>query len=82
MTVCQHEGQVTEGYYGYHCIECDEFLYPFGNAPWDIPTDEEQAQIDATEYAAMHWTCDICGGEWGDGWSTCTCDPDEWEINK
>lgn len=72
MTECGHE-RLVEGYYGHDCAACRELIYLYGSAPWDLPTDEEQARIDAEEYFYTHGTCETCGGEWGDGWSTCIC---------
>ncbi len=72
MTTCKHE-KLIEGYYGHDCAVCGELIYPFGGAPWDVPTDDEQARIDAEEYRMTHWTCETCGGEFGDGWTTCRC---------
>lgn len=82
MTTCKHE-KLTEGYYGHDCAACGELIYPWGQAPWDYLTDEEQAQIEREEYEATHGRCETCGGEWGDGWSTCTCDqPRRYRVCK
>ena len=61
-----------DDYYGHQCRNCDSF-FAFGNAPWDYDPDVE-ARIEREEYYATHYTCEICGGEVGDGWSTCVCD--------
>lgn len=67
-----------EGYYGTSCRKCGWFA-PYGCAPWDVPTYEEQAWIDAEEYANSHGVCAFCGGEWGDGWSSCVCEREDHE---
>ncbi len=61
-------------YDGTRCQRCGAF-YVHGLAPWEIPTDDEQARIDREEYEATHGTCEECFGEYGDGWSNCTCRP-------
>lgn len=76
---CSHDWR--EGYYGHDCIKCGAFVV-YGQAPWDVPTDEEQARIDAEEYAYSHGTCETCGGEWGDGWSSCRCNREDDEATR
>lgn len=72
--VCKHNDALTEGYYGYDCALCGELIYPYGQEPWNYLTDEEEAQIAREEYEATHGACAFCGGEWGDGWSSCMCE--------
>lgn len=67
-TECQHAWQ--EEYYGVRCTKCDLF-YVDGSAPWDYVDEDALAR---EEYYYNHGTCEVCGGEWGDGWTTCTCD--------
>ena len=73
---CQHQGGVKEHYYGYKCADCGEFLYPYGCEPW-IDADEEELEREAL---LMEGRCFVCGGEWGDGWSTCRCNLEEAEA--
>jgi hypothetical protein len=74
MTDCNHEWK--DVYYGTICAKCGEF-YPDGCAPWEW-TEEDERRAAKEEYYHNHGTCEVCGGEWGDGWSTCTCDL--WEL--
>lgn len=37
-------------------------------------TPEEEAQIEREEYEATHYICEICGGEFWDGGTSCTCE--------
>ena len=37
---CRHAGELYEGYYGWHCADCDVFLFSYGNPPWAFLTDE------------------------------------------
>ena len=71
MATCLNH-QWEEEYYGYKCIYCGLFV-PFGGEPW--AADDEQVAKD--EYQYNHGTCDMCGGEWGDGWSNCTCEEED-----
>lgn len=83
VSICEHgEHDYYDGYYGTHCRNCDWFA-PYGAASWDIPTEEEQARIDAEEEFYTSGTCAVCGGEWGDGWSSCICSLDmlAWDDN-
>lgn len=50
-----------------YCPYCCEVRDDYGN----IYDYEEFDEDD--EYYRTH-TCEICGGEYGDGWSTCTCE--------
>ena len=50
-----------------HCMDCLEVLADYSYFD-DWEEDEEMFQV---------FTCETCGGEYGDGWSTCTCDDDE-----
>ena len=49
----------TEDYYGQVCRICGDFM----------PNVEEDI-----DEVPEHGTCETCGGEWGDGWSNCTCE--------
>ena len=51
-----------EDYYGQVCRICGDFM----------PNIEEDC-----DEIPEHGTCQTCGGEWGDGWSNCTCDEDD-----
>lgn len=61
-----------DDYYGTRCARCDLF-YPSGSAPWEYDPEEEERTA-REEYYATHGTCEDCFGEYGDGWSNCTCD--------
>lgn len=51
--------------------------YP-GAEPPDL-TEEQEAELAREEYFMTHGYCPVCNGEFGEGWSTCTCvrEPDE-----
>jgi len=51
-------------------------LYP--TEPWLVLTEEQEYQLAKEEYEHNHGTCEVCNGEWGDGWSNCICDSREW----
>lgn len=55
-----------EEYYGHRCSRCGVF-YPHGGAPWDFNPDDDFED----DY---YITCSGCGGEYGNGWSTCICE--------
>jgi hypothetical protein len=78
MTDCKHDW--VDEYYGVRCKHCDTF-YPHGSEPWAYPSDDEIARIEREEYEYSHGRCETCGGEWGDGWSTCTCDRDRPDLD-
>lgn len=66
MSDCPHT-KLCDGYYGHVCAACGVLIYPYGSEPWlDVPDEEEP-----------HGSCEVCGGEWGDGWSSCRCEDDE-----
>lgn len=71
---CDHVWE--DDYYGIGCALCDTW-YPHDGEPWNVPTDAEQARLDEEEYYYTHGTCAVCGGEWGDGWSSCRCDMED-----
>ena len=77
MEECKHDGGLVEGYYGHDCALCGVLIYPYGQEPWNVPTEEQQRIIDEEEYRRTHWTCETCGGEFGDGWTTCTCEVED-----
>lgn len=50
-----------------HCMDCLNVLANYGHYDeWE--EDEGMFQV---------FTCETCDGEYGDGWSTCTCDDGE-----
>ena len=57
-----HKHEWKEGYYGWEC-DCGAFV-AYGSEPW---VDEEDE--DLYEYR----TCEICGGEFWPGGTSCTC---------
>lgn len=59
-----------DGFYDYGHVIYDLY-YP---DEFDYPTEEEERRIEREEYEYNHGVCSTCGGEWGDGWTTCTCD--------
>lgn len=69
---CGGEGEIFEDeeddYYD------DDDYYP---DEFDFPTEEEEARIEEEEYKYCHGICLTCGGAWGDGWSTCTCEDEQ-----
>lgn len=71
---CQHDWK--EEYYGWECRKCRAFA-AYGCEPWTVQTEEDGRQLAEEEYYFSHGYCEICGGEWGDGWSSCTCDDPE-----
>lgn len=48
----------------------DDYYYP---DEFYEPNEEEERRIEQEEYEHNHGVCSTCGGEWGDGWTTCTC---------
>ena len=69
--LCQPGGHDWENdYYGKVCRICGTF-WP------DCYFDEDEGEPEE------RGTCEICGGEWGDGWSNCTCEynPDDPTLN-
>lgn len=52
----------------------DDLHYP---DEFDFPTEQEEWQIETEEYQYSHGDCLGCGGEWGEGWTTCTCGSDD-----
>lgn len=68
ITVCGTCGQDSR------TCECHDSYY--GDPPYYL-TDDEEYEIEKAEYRMTHWTCEVCGGEFGDGWTTCDCEPDE-----
>lgn len=38
------------------------------------PSEEEERRIVDEEYEHNHGICGTCGGEWGEGWTSCICD--------
>jgi len=72
-TACHHDWR--EGYYGWKCAKCGQFV-AHGAEPWLVLTEEQEYQLAKEEYEQNHGTCEVCNGEWGDGWST--CDSREW----
>lgn len=75
--IFSHDWQ--EEYHGHRCSRCDLF-YIHGLAPWEYDPEEEE-RIAREEYYFTHGTCEICFGEYGDGWSNCECD-DQPKCNK
>lgn len=73
---CKHE-KLIEGYYGHDCAACGELVYVYGCEPWVYLTPEEEDALAREEAFYTDGRCEICGGEWGDGWSTCRCDLEE-----
>lgn len=63
---CSHVWR--DAYGGSECVYCGLF-YPSGGAPWDVPIED----TDDTPRG----TCEVCGGEWGDGWSSCQCEDED-----
>jgi hypothetical protein len=72
MTECTHVWKET--YYGLRCELC-QVLIPNGNGPW-MPLEDELEDDDEESYYE-YGTCQTCGGEYGPGWSCCTCDEDD-----
>lgn len=61
-TQCQHDYETD--YYGfYHCNKCGDTL-----PPWAFDSDEEISEDDCCLP-----DCPVCGGEWWDGGTSCTC---------
>lgn len=73
MTTCTHE-KLVEGHYGHDCAACGVLVYPYGSEPWAYLTPEEEDALAREEAAYTDGRCETCGGEWGDGWSTCRCE--------
>lgn len=71
---CDHK--YVDGYYGLTCTLCGDFI-PYGSEPWAYLTDEEEEHIARQHYYETHGYCSTCGGEYGDGWSNCTCEREE-----
>lgn len=74
MSECQH-ATWRDGYYGHECADCGEFMCFYGAEPWVYLTPEEEEQLAREEAFYSGWgVCIFCGGERGDGWSTCRCE--------
>ncbi len=68
---CEHTWQ--EEYYGHRCVICDAFA-PHGSEPW--------AEPDEIDDPSLYGTCPVCAGEFGDGWTNCTCgDTEVFELH-
>lgn len=66
---CAHEW--ANEYYGSRCTKCDLF-YADGNAPWDYV---DEAAIEREEAIYNYKApCEVCGGEFWDGGTSCQCD--------
>lgn len=66
---CAHEWK--NEYYGSRCVKCDLF-YADGNAPWDYI---DEAVIEREEAIYNYKApCEVCGGEFWDGGTSCRCD--------
>jgi hypothetical protein len=53
-----------------YCFDCRSVLADYGYYD-EFDEDDEDDEYGRT------YTCDSCGGEYGDGWSTCICDDDD-----
>lgn len=66
---CAHEW--ANEYYGSRCTKCNLF-YADGNAPWDYV---DEAAIEREEAIYNYKApCEVCGGEFWDGGTSCRCD--------
>jgi hypothetical protein len=77
--ICQIDGDSMSGIV-MHAPDCPNGVGAPGYDSEDYylsPDEEEDAARE--EYYYSHGTCEICGGEWGEGWSSCLCDDAEAE---
>jgi len=61
VSECKHEWE--KEYYGDQCKKCGLFV-PDGCGPW-MPED--------TDDPTIYRRCEVCGGEFWDGGTSCTC---------
>lgn len=64
---CQHDWD--DVYYGVRCKKCEMFC-PDGQGPWTPVDEDEEDKEDRIP------NCLVCGGEFWDGGTSCTCQDD------